>query len=139
TGRHANVDDGDIRSFRSDEGQERRRVTCFSDDVEARLHEEPREPLTDEDRVVGDYDAHGIVAVTVVPSSGVLSTSRLPSTAARRSESPARPEPGPTEAPPTPSSVTSITSLCWRRATLTTTDEACAYLATFVSASETKK
>ena len=89
--------------------------------------------------VLGDDDSHGILARTVVPSPGGLSTSRRPSSAASRSARPAQPAARVGVAPPTPSSWTSTSA----HAVLTRDADgrvrAPACLATFVSDSATTK
>ena len=80
------------------------------DDVEARLGEQPREPLAQEHRVVGEDHSHGISACTTVPRPGGLSTSSRPPSASTRSASPRSPVPRAPSAPPTPSSATSTTA-----------------------------
>src|SRR5438105_430183 len=74
-----------------------------------------------------------------VPSPGGLAMVSEPSQAPTRSASPLRPEPVPARAPPTPSSLTSTTSEPSSAATFTVACVACAYFATFVSASATVK
>ena len=80
------------------------------DHVEAGLGEQPREPLAQEHRVVGEDHAHGISAWTTVPRPGGLSTRSRPPSASTRSASPRRPVPRARSAPPTPSSATSTTA-----------------------------
>src|SRR6266545_2127414 len=83
------------------------------------------------------HQASGISAQTHVPSAGGLTTPRRPSSASTRSARPRRPEPSETSAPPTPSSTTSTRATPSWRHTLTSTAEASAYLAMFVSDSAT--
>ena len=63
-GRHADVDDGDIRLLDCDEAQEALGVGGFPDDVDTGVHQQPGQPRADQHHVVGDYDAHGISAST---------------------------------------------------------------------------
>ena len=79
----------------------------------------------------------GISALTVVPRSGALSTSRRPLRASTRAASPRRPEPRAGSAPPTPSSETVTVAAPLAELTLTVACDACAYLPTFVIASAT--
>src|SRR5215213_6376742 len=83
--------------------------------------------------------AHGISAWSRVPRPGGLSSDSVPSSAATRSASPRRPDPRATSAPPTPSSATSTVTWPFARRTATVASVACAYFATFVSASDTTK
>ncbi len=53
-GRHLDVDDRDVRAGELDPPQELGRVLGFPDHVEAGIGEEPREPLAEEHRIVGD-------------------------------------------------------------------------------------
>ena len=80
------------------------------DHVEAGLVEQPREPLAQQHRVVGEDHAHGISACTTVPRPGGLSTRSRPPSASTRSASPRSPVPCARSAPPTPSSATSTTA-----------------------------
>ena len=81
--------------------------------------------------------AAGISARSRVPAPGGLSTSRWPSSASTRSASPGVRCRGCASAPPMPSSLTSTITLPFARSTRTLAFDACAYLATFVSASAT--
>ena len=64
--RHADVDDRDVRLLCERRGpQELVGVGGLADHVDARVGEQPGESRPDEHDVVGDYDAHGITAVTV--------------------------------------------------------------------------
>ena len=106
----------------------------LAENLDSVLGEQPCEPLPDDDGVVGEDHAHGIAAVTRVPSPAALSTSRWPSSASTRSRSPRRPAPS-ASAPPTPSSATSIATRPFVRATAIVARDACACLATLASAS----
>jgi hypothetical protein len=78
----------------------------------------------------------GISTWIWVPRSGGLSISRRPLRASTRAARPRSPEPPAGSAPPTPSSATVTSARPLARRTLTVTCEACAYFATFASASE---
>jgi hypothetical protein len=104
-------------------------VACLGDDLEPDLGEHPRQPFAEEYRVVGQDQAHGILAITCVPPPGGLSTLSAPPTAAALSARPHSPDPRAASAPPTPSSKT-LTSRCsLQRATVIVTEDARACLA----------
>ena len=73
--RHPDVDDGDVRPVCGDGGEELVGVGALRDHVDAAFAEQGGEPFADQDRVVGDYDAHGSSAVSVVPRPGGLTIS----------------------------------------------------------------
>ena len=75
-----------------DELEQLVRVRGHPDDLEAGLLEQPREPLAEDHRVVGDGYAHGISAVSRVPRPGGLDTVNWPPSASTRSASPRRPD-----------------------------------------------
>ena len=49
----------------------------LAENLDSVLREKPREPLPDDDGVVGEDHAHGMTAVTRVPTSELLSTSQV--------------------------------------------------------------
>src|SRR5215207_3537333 len=108
-------------------------------DFDARLAQERGEAVANDQVVVGDHDAHGSSALTVVPPPGGLETCSSPSSASSRSSRPRRPEPREASAPPMPLSATSIVMLVPLRATRSVTAVACEYFATLASASEATK
>ncbi len=69
------------------------------------IAKQPRQSFAKEHLVLGDHNAHGMLAITVVPVRPEL-TVRVPPTAASRSAIPAMPEPRFGVAPPMPLSVT---------------------------------
>ena len=73
-GRHADVDDRDVRLAAIDEFEQLLGVRGDPDDLEARLLEQPRESLAEDHRVVSDRYTHGICAISRVPRPGGLDT-----------------------------------------------------------------
>ena len=57
--RHPDVDDRDVRLVHRDVAEEVLGRARLRDDLEARLVEQPRDPLPEQHRVVGEHDAHG--------------------------------------------------------------------------------
>src|SRR5688572_15842318 len=135
--RHPDVDDRDIRIGFLDEPHQPVHGAGLTDHLEPGRRQRRRERLAEESGVVGEDYPHGIAALTVVPPPGGLSTMSSPPTAATRSASPCSPEPGDAAAPPGPSSRTTTRSDPGLCSTTIEADAAGAYLATFVSASET--
>ena len=68
--RHADVDDRDVGLVGADLAQQVLGVAGLGDDLEARLLEQARDALAQQHAVVGEDDAHGTSALTVVPSPG---------------------------------------------------------------------
>ena len=97
--------------------RERRGVTDRRAHLHAGLHHQPGESLAEQRGVVGDHDAHGNTASTLVPCGSTSETRSEPPTAATRSASPWRPLPE-ASAAPTPSSRTSTQSAVRRPAHL---------------------
>src|SRR3954451_1745792 len=137
--RHADVDDRHVGSVLVDRGEQPLRVRRLGDDLDALAAHERCDALAQQPAVVGDHDAHGSSAVTMVPAPGGLRMRSVPSSAATRSASPCRPVPVVSSAPPTPSSVISMTATPLRRETRTDALVACAYFATLASASQATK
>src|SRR5262249_14869876 len=108
-GGHADVDDRDIGLMGTDLAEKVLGVGGLADDLDPGLVEEARDPFPQEDRVLADHYSQGITALSLVPPPTGLATSRLPPSAATRSERPRRPLPS-RVAPPGPSSPTSTTS-----------------------------
>src|SRR5581483_526007 len=139
-GRHPDVHHRHVRAVRADLQEQLLGGARLPDHLEPGVREQARDPLAQEDGVLGDHDARhesGISATTRVPPPGGLSTSRRPSRTATRSARPRSPEPPPGSAPPTPSSATSTTTRPSGAATRTLAPVAPACLTTFASASET--
>ena len=84
-GRHADVDDGRVGLVQGDHAQQVVGVGRLADDLHAGIREQPCESRPDQHDVVGDYDAHGITAVTTVSSSGVPDSVKRPPRAPTRS------------------------------------------------------
>src|SRR6478735_1005412 len=109
-----------------------------SHDVELRGPKQARDPLAEQNAVLGNHGAHGISARIRVPPPIGLQIRRRPSSASTRSATPRNPPPRSVSAPPIPSSVTSMSTRLFERLTSTVADEACAYLPTLVSVSHTR-
>jgi hypothetical protein len=123
-GRHPDVEDGRVRSARADGGESTVGVDHRRDDLVAVVGEQPGESFPQQHGVLGDHDAHGSTASTVVPRPRGLKTAKAPPAALTRSLSPARPDAARTCAPPRPSSVT-LTVIDWSALlTLTWTEAA---------------
>src|SRR3954470_20100138 len=93
--------------------------------------------LPQQHAVLGDHGAHGTSALRRVPPPLGLQIRSWPSSASIRSARPRSPLPRSVSAPPTPSSVTSMTTWPAARVTSTIADEACAYLPMFARLSHT--
>ena len=120
----------------ADHRQQRLGVADAADDLVAGVLEQPREPLAQQHRVLGDHDAHGSSTAIRVPTPAGLSTASVPPWAATRSAIPDSPVPAAGEAPPTPSSLTTRRSTPSARAAWTDTREGDACLTALVSASQ---
>ena len=71
--RHPDIDDRDIRLVARDLEEQVVGAGGLSDYVDAGIAEQGREPVADQQAVIGDHDAHGITAEIVVPvPSGLL-------------------------------------------------------------------
>ena len=92
-GRHAHVDDGEIRLVLGDDGQQRLGVAHPRDDLVPGILEQSREPLAQQDGVLRDHDPHGISASIRVPAPGGLWMSSVPPWASTRSVRPMSPVP----------------------------------------------
>src|SRR3954451_23158063 len=136
--RQADVDDGDVGTLAEDCVDERVAVLHRIHDVEVVVAEEARQPVAEQCEVLGDHDAHGITARTIVPPPARLSTASMPSSAPTRRSRPRNPFPE-ASAPPRPSSATSTTRFPSTRATVMSTFAAFACLPAFARDSATTK
>lgn len=108
--RHADVDHHEVWRSRGfgwmvEVVEQLVRVCEGGNNVVAFIAKQPRQSFAEERLVLGDHNAHGMLAITVVPVRPEL-TVRVPPTAASRSAIPAMPEPRFGVAPPMPLSVT---------------------------------
>src|SRR6266516_2356204 len=136
-GGHTDIDDRDIGPKASDLFEEPRAIRGLPYDLESSFGQQPRHTLPDEDRIVGDHYAHGIVARISVPWPALLSNRSLPPSAWTRSVRPRIPVPQFGSAPPIPSSRTRTIRRPPCRTTVTSAVEACACFATLASPSAT--
>ena len=74
--RHAHVDHGDVGLVRADLAQQLLGVARLADDLEARLVQQSRDPLTQQNGVVGDHDTHGGLLLTPRLMSGACDGGR---------------------------------------------------------------
>src|SRR5262249_24974146 len=72
-----------VRRIGMDEVQEFVRVVRLADDVDALIDQQAHDAFAGQQRVVGNYDAHGISARSLLPT-----TSTVPPTAPTRSVNP---------------------------------------------------
>src|SRR5262249_49745048 len=137
-GRHPDVQDGHVRRNAPDAGEQLRAVGGLGADLDPGGAEQSGEPVAEQRGVVGQGYPHGILAVSRVPSPGGLATANCPPREATRSASADRPVPA-AQAPPRPSSLTSMisTSSSWKMRTAALC--ACACLTVLASASLTTK
>src|SRR5882724_12283755 len=107
--------------------------------IEPAVGQQLGETLPQQHRVLSYHDSHGNSTVMIVGPPGGLSTMSVPSTAAARCASPSRPDPVSKDAPPRPSSRTTIRSrpACCETATSAVRASAC--LLTLLSVSDTTK
>ena len=75
--RQTDVDDRDVGLLDHDRAEQVRAVVDGGHDLEAAVLEQADEPLAEQREVLGDHDAHGISARTIVgPPSGLVTTQR---------------------------------------------------------------
>src|SRR5438094_6958833 len=104
--RQADIDDGEMRLVFGDDGEQRLGVAHPCNDLVPGILEQSREPLAQQDRVLGDHDPHGISASSRVPAPVGLWISSVPPWASTLSVRPVSPVPPASVAPPMPSSAT---------------------------------
>src|SRR5262249_58578449 len=82
------VNDRDVGARQPDFAAQLPGCACLTDDVEARLGQQPVKPVPEQHLVVGDHDSHGISALIVARPPGPRTTATLPSSAPTRSRTP---------------------------------------------------
>src|SRR4029079_15672186 len=88
---HPDVDQRHVRLHVANTGEKRICIADLLYDFDLVLAQEGCDSLADQRGVVGDYDAHGNSAPTVVPRPSALSITSVASSASSRSRSPATP------------------------------------------------
>src|SRR3954447_7201407 len=134
------VNHDDVRGSTSHQGQQILSIVVRRHHVQVGAAQDAGETFAQEDAVLDDSDLktryrHGISPRSSVPHPIGEVIEILPPSASTRSVSPCSPEPAAGSAPPTPSSVTSMTRTDSSRRTRTTAVRACACLSMLVSAS----
>ena len=107
-GWHADVDDSQIGSMLVDGGEQFVGVASLLHDVHSGSGQDASHSGANDRRVVGDDHPHGMSARSRVPRCGGLSICNVPEMASSRSARPRSPEPPQASAPPSPSSLMSI-------------------------------
>src|SRR5262249_7704599 len=136
--RHAHIHYDHVGLMLADLPEKLFRLSGCRYDVVACLGEQPGQALAQQDRILGNHDAHGSSTSTSVGPPAGLRTSSVPSTPATRAARPDSPCPD-GSAPPIPSSRITSVSVSPDRRTVTSAWLAFACFATLVSASATTK
>src|SRR6266536_75288 len=110
-GWQADIHDRDVRCVAAHLEQQIVGGSALRDDLEAGLGQQPREPLAQENAILGDRYAHGISARRRVPPPAGLQTRNAPPTPSNRSANPRQTNPRSLSAPQTASSMTSTTTI----------------------------
>src|SRR5262249_31839126 len=87
-GRHLDAKDRAVGLCQPDFGVQFPGCACLAAALEARLGQQPVEPVPEQHLVVGDHDSHGISALIVARPPGPRTTVTLPSSAPTRSRTP---------------------------------------------------
>src|SRR5262249_4217868 len=87
-GRHLDVNDRDVGACQLHFAVQFPGCACLADDLEARLGQQPVEPVPEQHLVVCYHDSHGISALIVARPPGPRTTVTLPSSAPTRSCTP---------------------------------------------------
>src|SRR5262249_9692563 len=77
-GRHLDVNDRDVGACQPDFAVQFPGCACLADDLEARLGQQPVEPVPEQHLVVGDHDSHRISALIVARPPVTLPSSAPP-------------------------------------------------------------
>ncbi len=138
-GRHPDVGDHHVGPVRARRLNQMVGARDRGDHLGAAAGEYRPDTFEEQRLVIGDHDAHGTFARTIVPPPGGLSTANSPPSAVTRSRRLPRPTPDPIAAPPGPSSAMSMANDAPLRPRLTRRCDGLACRSAFVSASATTK
>src|SRR5580765_8388886 len=87
-GRKSNVDDREVRHVAPHLQEQFLARRATADDLDSPIAEDARDPLAQQDAVLGDHHSHGISALTRVPPPCGLQTRSRPPSASMRSARP---------------------------------------------------